>query len=180
MKINLFILVTVLSISFSSCKKEEKQVEEAPVVEQNNQFTVMVVAEAAAKDDFAVYYTEDGTVNFTDEKAVWAGIPGGSQAETLTFKLPEELVPTQIRLDFGLNKEQGNVKVSKVALEFYGKSFQFKGSDFFTYFQPNEYVTTEVDSAGGTMTILKGKGQFQTPFFYPQQTLVDEIAKITK
>ncbi|HEY0092044.1 MAG TPA: hypothetical protein VGB43_06095, partial [Flavobacterium sp.] len=62
----------------------------------------------------------------------------------------------------------------------YGKSFEFKGSDFFTYFAVNDATKTEVDRTNGTVKFLKNPNATNTPFYYPMPALIDEIAKITK
>lgn len=181
MKYKFFVIVAFLSIAVTSCKKENKETTEPSVVEDSvkQNFSVEIDATAEAKDDFAVYFTEDGTNNFSGEKTAWRGIAGGATTEKLVFDLPEEITPTLIRLDFGMNKEQGDIIIENVKMDFGGNSFSFKGSDFFNYFIKTEEFSTEIDPAKGTLKILKGKKGFKTPYFYPTQMTIDAIAKIT-
>ncbi len=181
MKSKLFVLVAILGISISSCKNEEKQTQEVEVADANakQNFNVEIDATTTVKDDFAVYFTEDGTNNFTGDQTAWRGISGSGSNEKLVFELSEENIPTLIRLDFGMNKEQGDIVIKNIKMDYYGNDFSFQGSDFFTYFIKTDEFQTEVNPSDGTMTILKGKEGFKTPYFYPTQALIDAIAKIT-
>lgn len=174
------LLPVLLLFALMSCKDEKKASEEtatAPAAKQN--FSVEIDAITNVKDDFAVYYTEDGTNDFAGTMASWKGILGSGKSEKVTFDLPADIIPTHIRLDFGLNTEQGDIVVENVKMDFYGKSFSFQGSQFFTYFIATDQFKTEVDQAKGTLTILRGEGDFKTPYFYPTQNLIDAVAKIT-
>lgn len=181
MKSKFLVIAAFFSIAVTSCKKETTETTEPAATEviAKQNFTVEIDAIAPAKDDFAVYFTEDGTNNFTGDKTAWRGIAGGSTSEKLIFDLPEQVTPTLIRLDFGMNKEQGDIIIENVKMDFGGNNFSFKGSDFFNYFIKTEEFVTEIDPAKGTLKILKGKEGFKTPYFYPTQNTIDAIAKIT-
>ena len=174
------LLAVLFLFALISCKDEKKETEatvSTPAAKQN--FNVEIDAITNVKDDFAVYYTEDGTNDFTGTMASWKGILGSGKSEKVTFDLPADVIPTHIRLDFGLNKEQGDIVIENIKMDFYGESFSFKGSEFFTYFIASDQFKTEVDQAKGTLTILRGEDGFKTPYFYPTQNLIDAVAKIT-
>lgn len=184
MRSKFLIAAAILFVAVTSCKKEEAKPAEAtaPKVEEKKFFNVEITATAERDDDFAVYYTEDGTINFTGEQAVWGGIKDAqTEPKTVVFNLPEDVVPTDLRIDFGLKKgaEQGDVVLYGIKFKNYNKSFEIKGQDFPKYFF-NEAVKTEVDAVKGTVKILKNPASDITPFFYPTQLLLDEVAKITK
>ena len=180
MKLKFLSLFAIVLLSATSCKKEEKKetdsAVEAPAVKEN--FVVELTASAAKKDDFAVYYTEDGTNNFDGKNAVWHGIAGDNKQETLVFDIPVAATPTNIRMDFGLNKDQETVEVYNIRLSFLGKDQNIKGSEFFNYFIKDENFKTELDSAKGTMRIAKQGAEFKTPYFYPRQELIDAIKNL--
>ena len=183
MKTKFLAIVAILTIGFTSCKGEKKTENAEAAAETSvpakNNFNVEVDAVVTKKDDFAIYYTEDGTDKFTPEQATWRGIAGTGAVEKVIFDLPEEIVPTLIRLDFGMNKEQGDVVIHNVKISYYQNSFEIKGSDFFNYFIKSEQFPTTVDPAKGTMTVLKATKEFSTPYFYPRQELIDKLATIT-
>ena len=174
--------LTMVFFLIFSCKNEDKKENNPQETDLSNvkqNFSVDLDVISNIKDDFALYYTEDGTINFNSENAVWSGVKGQPESQTVTLNLSEEIIPTDIRLDFGINKDQEDIILEKFKLNFYGKTFQARGSEFFNYFIPNDSVKTEIDEAKGTVKFLKNpKGHF-TPFFYPNQTILDEIKKIT-
>lgn len=177
------LIFTVLAFTVISCKKSETESKEetkpvAADVKQN--FSVELDVISQIKDDFALYYTEDKTINFTSDKAVWSGVKGQPTSQKVILNLSEELIPTDIRLDFGINKDQEDIVLENFKLDYYGKTFQARGSDFFKYFIPNDSIKTEIDQVKGTVKFLKNPKKFMTPFFYPNQKILDEIKKITK
>lgn len=182
MKTKNFIIAAAISIAFISCKnnKEEKDGnEEAPKVNVKENFSVDLEVIAPKADDFAVYYTEDGTINFTGDKALWKGVfAEPSKPQTVTIDFPKNIIPTNIRFDLGNNKQQDDLILQKFKLSYYGKEFQAQGSDFFKYFIPNDSIKTEIDAAKGTIKFLKNT-KF-VPFYYPQQAVLDEVSKLTK
>ncbi len=184
MKTKIFATVAIVALALVSCKKDGKSGSDAantPAVEEVKNFRVELDVTAEKDDDFALYYTEDKTINFKGEQAVWSGIKG-MKDNKVTLNLGEEIVPTNVRLDFGIKKgeAQGDVTLSRVKMTYYAKSFEFKGSDFFKYFIENKDTQTKIDQAAGTITFLKNPASQATPFYYPHQLLIDEIAKITK
>lgn len=184
MKTNLLHLLALILILTTSCKNnekvEEKQVTEtAEVPKESQRFIVELDVMASKKDDFAVYYTEDNTINFVPEMTVWRGVTGENKRENIVFYFSEELLPTDIRLDFGMNKEQDSVTLYNLKISYYGKDFTIKGSDFFKFFLENSDFNSKIDVQNGTLTLLKKGDEYATPFFYPRQELKDEIKKLS-
>ena len=177
MKTNFVIVAAIVSLIFISCKNDKKDAVANADVKQN--FSVDLYVVAPLDDNFSVYYTEDNSISFNGDKAVWRGVKGQLTSQQVTLDLKEEIIPTNIRIDFGINKDQGDVVLEKFKLSFYGKSFEAKGSEFFKYFIPNDSVKTEIDPAKGTVKFLKNPKKFFSPFYYPQQAVLDEIKKIT-
>lgn len=178
------LVITLITFGFlSSCKGEKEnnigEKETITVESKNEYFSVEMNVITPKEDNFAVYYTEDATTNFNSEKVVWSGVLGQDQSQKIVFNLPTEAIPTHIRFDLGLNKEQGDVILEKFKLDFYGNTFEAKGSDFLKYFIENELVKTEIDEVKGTIKFLKNPNGFEAPFYYPHQALLDEITKIT-
>lgn len=185
MKAKYFIISSLLLLALTiSCKDKEnnetspeKEQAEEPVVKQN--FSVELDVAASKKDDFALYYTEDNSINFTDKMALWRGVEGNAKKETVFFDLSEEKIPTDIRLDFGMNKEQESVTVYNVKVSYYGNEFAFDGLDFFKYFAENKEFKTEFDVPNRALKIVKNGAEYKTPFYYPTPVLIEAIKKIT-
>jgi len=183
MKTKFLIIAAAFSLAFVSCKNDKAAESEVkteavkPVVKENFSVDLEVIAPKA--DDFAVYYTEDGTINFTGEKALWKGVLADpNKAQTVTVDFPMNVVPTNIRFDLGNNKQQDDLILQKFKLSYYGKTFEANGSEFFNYFSENDSIKTEVDKARGTIKFLKNT--HSVPYFFPKKEVLDEISKITK
>jgi len=175
------LIFSVLAFTVVSCKKTETENKEEakPTADVKQNFSVELDVISQIKDDFSLYYTEDSTINFTSDKAVWTGVKAQPASQKVTLNLSEEIIPSDIRLDFGINKEQEDIVLENFKVSYYGKSFQARGSDFFKYFIPNDSIKTEIDEVKGTVKFLKNSKKFMTPFFYPNQKILDEIKKIT-
>ncbi|KGO89071.1 hypothetical protein [Flavobacterium suncheonense] len=176
---NKFLIVLFAAVATLTSCKNEKEVSKEENKDVKKYFNVEIEASAAKSDNFAMYFSEDGTTNFKDINAVWAGIKGGPEFQKVTFNLSEEKMPTHIRLDFGLNNDQDSVVIKNVKVDYFGKDFQFKGSEFFKYFIEDKQFNTKIDAAKGTVTILKKDGVYKTPYYYPAQGSIDGIIKIT-
>ena len=181
MKTNFFTLTIVILLIASSCKKGENKetTESQPEKTSKDFFNVEMDIIAQSQDDFTVYYTEDKTNNFEGTKTVWKGVKGGSIPEKVIFDLPTEIIPTNIRLDFGIKKDRKDVIIQNIKIAFYDKSFAIKGSDFLNYFILNDKITTEVDTQKGTIILKSNSTTNDGTYYYPRQELLDQISKLT-
>ena len=177
------LLIAIIILSFTvSCKNEDKNNKSGedlakPAIKEY--FRVEIYKSASKRDDFSLYYTEDNSVNFSGALAIWHGVTGGNVRETISFDLSEELLPTDIRLDFGINKDQETVMIYNVKIGYYENELNIKGSDFFNYFIENKEFKTEIDNQNGALKILKNGAEYKTPYFYPRQELIDALKKMT-
>lgn len=178
----LFLLLTSTTLMFS-CKNDNNEKQGSSELEKKevkNYFYADVEVQASKKDDFAMYYTEDGTVNFTGDKAEWAGTKGDNNKETISFKLREDKFPTNLRFDFGINKEQDTVKVYEIKLGYQDRDFIIHGAEFFKYFINNEKdFSASIDQKNGALKIVKKDATYNTPYFYPTEELNKKIKEIT-
>ncbi|MFN3752797.1 hypothetical protein [Flavobacterium sp.] len=184
MKTKFIILTAVFSLILISCKNEEKTTTEegTEVANQNvkENFSLEMDVICTNKEDFSMFYTEDGTINFNADQVAWTGVEPKATSQKVVFNLKEEIMPTNIRIDFGIVQDRGDVTLEKFKLNYYGKTFEAQGSDFLKYFIPNENVKADVDPVKGTIRFQKIADKPYTPSFYPQQTILDEIKKILK
>lgn len=178
-----FLLLLTLCFFIVACKDENKKtgdnVENNQIEEVKRVHIQMDVIQTTA-NNYAVYYTEDNTINFTPEYAIWNEVKPSPNAQTLDFYFPESAHPTHFRFDLGNQPEREDIVLNKFKFSFGEKALEVKGADFFNYFQKNDSILTEVDQASGSIKFLKKKGSKVTPFFYPNEALVLEIAKIMK
>lgn len=184
MKIKVFTILLFVTVFFScknnSGEKQDSEIETQALEKSVDNFTVELNLISQKDDAYVVYYSEDNTTNFTEDKAIWTDIQKGTpELKTIKFVLPEEAVPTHLRIDFGNSKEQETVELYKIKLSYFGREFEIKGSEFYTYFSLNENVKTEIDAEKGTIKFLKSSKEFFTPMYFPMPKLVEEITKLT-
>ncbi|MEO5777761.1 MAG: hypothetical protein ABIQ27_12720 [Flavobacterium sp.] len=182
MKIRVLIGLLSLSLVFSCQNKteENKKDTEATVTPEQQIFNVEMDVKAETADDFALYYTQDNSIDFSDKQVIWRGVKGGMATERITFNLPENVLPTNIRIDFGIKKDSKDVTLERFKIEYLNKTIEVKGSEFLYYFMVNDKVQALPDPEKGTITFKK-KTEFpaETYYYYPSPALNDTIKVLT-
>lgn len=182
MKYSLIITCLVFTTLFS-CKENKE-------TDQNNPQSVEVVKEDFFKvtldvvvkkdDNFHLYFTEDGSILFNEEKSVWNQIKGSDKPQTVVFTLPKDVLPTAIRLDlgYGVNPLQSEIEIINFNCSYFGKSINAKGIEFFDYFYNTPESSTIIP---GTSKLKKlDKNQGIGLILYPNENLQAKIKSITK
>ncbi|MFN7044726.1 MAG: hypothetical protein ACK4M1_05980 [Flavobacterium sp.] len=170
-----FILVT----SLQSCKEDIKEETNAKPQELKETFNVSFNLAIPKDDTFQLFFTEDGSLNFSDDKSVKIVVKGGETSQDLLFKLPEDVLPTNIRLDFGENPEQGSIKVNSMKFKYFDKTFEAKDSLVNKYFYLLE-SQVKYDASTSTILISKKEGELYDPLMWSNQLLSDEMVKMVK
>jgi len=179
-----FLVVLAAIITMVSCKKEEgsenKTGENTAVNQEVDKDLLKVSFGLVVKkdDNMCLYYTEDGTINFTDKKTVWVPVKGSDNEQEVVFKLPKNVLPTHIRVDFGYgkNESQSDVTLKSFKMNYYDKMFEAKDTMIFNYFYPNKDNT--VIPAKTAILQRKTKDQPSGPILYPHEPLTAELKKM--
>jgi hypothetical protein len=168
----------LLTLGCKSDKTEEGKAD-APVDNSPKGFRVTLNVTVKKDDVFSLFYTEDGTADFKKDP-IWIDAKGSETAQNVVFNLPEEVVPTQFRVDFGRNKDQEPIKINSFKMEYYQKSFEIPGDKFYIYFDA-DLSKTVYDKNAATVSAVVKDGERMFPSFYPNQLpLGQEIQKLTK
>lgn len=179
MKSRNFIAIVLLISVFLGCKND-KSVDALEVIKPeivDTFFKVSVEFIANQDDDFSLFYTDDGSTNFLIPP-IWKGVKGQSDIQRIDYYLPEEVFPSQLRLDFGLNKNQGDIILKNVILEYMGNKKEISGSELGLYFRPDTSKCS-FDAASGVIKAVYVDGVRQYPSLYPiENVLGPEILKI--
>jgi hypothetical protein len=175
------VLITVLSIlTFFSCKNEVTKIEPDELPET---FEVKFNLTVPKDDVFTLYYTEDKSLNFDDKMSVKTKVIGSENPQDILFKLPVDVAPTNIRLDFGDNVANDFTNINSLNLKYYNKTFSVNFKDLQNgvnqYFY---FLDTQVkyDIAESKVTFLKPQGQIYDPLMWSNDLLSEEISKILK
>jgi hypothetical protein len=175
----LLILFTVIVFA-AGCKNEtpidDLRVVTPEPVDQRIKVTLDVIVE---KDDtFSLYYTNDGSINFGQIEPIWVAVKGSANVQQVVYELPNGLLNTQLRLDFGMNPDQKDIIFKKIAITFGDKYFEATGPHIFDFFRPDVSKCT-VDINKGAIIAKFKDGARQYPSLYPEELLARQIAILT-
>ncbi|NHM03423.1 hypothetical protein [Flavobacterium celericrescens] len=177
---NFRIISLLFSVLFVMSCKNENDVKDAEKVEDkkvlNDFFEIKLDVKGKKDNTFHVYYTEDKSLNFDEKHTVWAEFENGS-AENLkvVYKLPNDVLPNQLRLDFGINNIDG-VSIENIEITYLDKTLNIKGAEISSYFRPNELCTVYDSTANVFKPLKKG----DNISLYPIEKLPIELEKLFK
>jgi hypothetical protein len=183
MKLRIATVLFLTLIAFS-CKKEgEKQQEASKEVNQEiDKDLIKVSFDLIVKenDNMHLYYTEDGSINFDEKNSIWTEVKGSENVQTVLFKLPKDVLPTHLRIDFGYgkNEKQSDLDLKNFKIEYLDKNFEVKDNMIFNYFYENKENTIRVSNTA--ILKRKDKSQESGPMIYPHIALTEELNKIIK
>lgn len=172
----LFVLVAVIS-----CKKESNKTEANANMEQLDEAFNVILDVVMQKDDvIALYYTTDGTTDFTKIEPIWKDVKGSELDQQIVFRLPEDVTkPTEFRFDFGRNAAQPDVYLKKVTFKYLGKEREIACPEIVDYFRADDNYCT-FDFLTGLITTKKSpNGEIFYPSIYPhEKRLLEELQKL--
>ncbi|WP_396160471.1 hypothetical protein [Flavobacterium sp.] len=189
MRTKFLLTCLVLTLSFVSCKNEEKKDGQEVVgeIKKENPKTFKVIFKVLAKkdDSFHLYYSEDGTLNFPEDTSIWVQVKGSSTPQDVVFEIPEDHIPTQLRVDFNSVQKEEELQILNFRMKYFNSEFTAEGKYFFDYFGPNEETIEFVDK---DKVIFKPKNvagkRYAPPSFYPSEVAmknrIDQVVKAVK
>jgi hypothetical protein len=176
-----FITLLLLTLTLlTSCKldKSSDSNNESGVKKDENSFKITLDVIVKKDDDFSLFYTEDGSADFTKIEPIWMKIIGNENSQKVQYNLPGEVYPTQLRLDFGINKIQENIILNSVTLEYKGKNRVIAGAELGNYFREDD-SKCQFDYKTGVITAKTVDGVRRSPSLYPHEAnLGPEILKL--
>lgn len=182
MKTRIILAILFVTVFFTGCKND-KSVDSLDVVKPeavDTSFKIVLTATIKKDDDVALYYTEDGTTNFYDVKPIWQGVKGSESEQEITYTLPADAYPTQIRFDLGLKKDQEDITVKGVRMTYMGKTFEAYGPKFWLFFRDDKNQCN-ADINTGIVTAVVKDGERKVPSIAPQQDVLGpELVKLGK
>lgn len=169
-------------ILFVSCKDEDKKTEQSQeaIAEKvmDTVFTVTLNVTAKKDDSFQIYYRNADEASYLETSSFFTEFKGSDNPQDIVFRLPDGVIPDYIRMDFGVNKEQTEVKINSFKMSYFGKEFQANASEFFKLILV-EPKTATVDVENGVIKPIT-IGDVHDPLGTSEKRLYDEIQKIVK
>ncbi len=182
MKTRIILSILFVATVFTGCKND-KSVDSLEVVKPevvDNSFKVALRVIVKKDDDFALYFTEDGSTNFYSVKPMWQGVKGSENEQEVVYTLPEDVYPTQIRFDLGLKKDQEDITVKGVKMTYQGKTFEAYGPKFWLFFR-DDLNQCKADINTGLVKAAVENGERKVPSICPQQDILGpELIKLVK
>lgn len=170
-----FLLIGATLVSCKDDKKAdaENQKEEAPT------YSIILNATVKQNDNLQLFFKEttDENTQFSEENSVRVDVIGSEQPQDIEFKLPVDAVANQLRLDFGMNKDQKDIVVNNFTMKFKDKSFTLSSADFFEYFIPDSTSVSIDKAAKKVMPKATKEGAFD-PKMFSGTMLADKIKTI--
>ena len=181
MKKSILFLITIVSISLLSCKKESssegKESLQQAAVDETFNVTLDVVIKK--DDDIALFYTTDGSVDFSKSTPIWQGVKGSETQQQIVFKLPKDIKPNEFRFDLGRNPEQEDIYFNKVTFSYIGKSREIACPELVDFFRANDTYCTFDHLTGLVKVKPSTNGERNFPSIYPHELkLKPEIEKL--
>jgi hypothetical protein len=170
-------LLTILFFTFFSCKKDRNEPNQVKTFKDNNlkiHFDLIVQKD----DSLQLFYMDEGIPNFTEEYSQWKAIKGSTGKQHVSFVLPEPIIPTAIRFDFGKTKKQDNFKVLNFTMEYHDKKYSTKDSTMVYYFTVNEQL--QFDSSTMTLNVVNTSSQSYDPFICSTDLFTKQVRNLVK
>ncbi|WP_313805903.1 hypothetical protein [Flavobacterium sp.] len=171
---SLFALMVVVA-----CKdNKETEAAETKVAEQPKETFKVAFDLIIKKDDSLQLYFKDETMkDWVFDKCVTTVVKGSDNVQKVEFALPEDMMPTELRFDFGSNKEQEEIQIKNFKMQYFQKSFEAKDTLFYQYFIPNEYIDYNRNQAIAKPKVVNGN---YDPFAFSREVLTTQIQNIIK
>ena len=171
------LLLLFVSISVLSCKNKE-EAQEVQIEEKDNSFTITVDMVVKKDDNFQIYYMEDVNEPLDPKNYIDVAVKGSENSQEVVFKLPEDVVPANIRFDLGGNKEQEPIKINSFKMNYFDKKFEAKNDAFDFFFGYNQQVT--FDKVSSTATMKTQGNEDYDPICIAKPSLHDELKKMVQ
>lgn len=173
----IFLLGLIIVLSFSGCEQVGGK-KYVSIDDQSQVFKVRVLGIFPEDDTYSLYYTTDGSIDFTTIPPIYQTVAADTNSQEIVFSLPEQVMPAQLRLDFGVKPHPKTITLKLITLSYKGRALQLPGTLIFSYFTP-DFSKTDFNPSNATIVGVVKNGMRQTPSLYPKQgPLSREIKKI--
>jgi len=176
MKKLLFIsMIAFLVVSCGNKSENDMKETEEIAEEKTTTFDITVDIKIKKDDDLIIYYKDGSNEWIVEEKAVWNTVKGSGDFQKIVFKLPEDVIPNDFRIDIGRNEYKGQdpIEIRSISLNYLDNSFVVTQEMFATFFRPNQFL--RYDDVTKQYSLNKVEENYDpyfevTPSMYPQLT----------
>lgn len=126
-KLGLGVIIFILILS---CKK---------TFEKNN-FKIIIELRVLNNYRFQVFYKTKVLENYSDNRRVSKRIEKNFNYQNISFELPNNVIPSNIRIDLGERPNHNEIKISRIILINKNKKFVIEDKMLIYFFKPNIYL----------------------------------------
>ena len=143
------VFVVAFIALFVSCKNKNESnkgtVQEVLKVKEkvSKDFIVSIKGKFEKEDSFQLYFIEEGSEPYSEKKSVWAKVDPSKDSQEVTFVIPNEIYPHNIRLDLGINSQQNTIDIEEITLNYKKNQLVVLGSEVKDYFALNKHMKQE-------------------------------------
>ena len=170
-------LILLFFVFFTSCNENSNEGKVVFSNEVSPDFKINLSTVFRAEGYIHLYYTENKTLNFTEENSIWTPVKASEFTQETAVNLPKGKYPSQIRLDFTTKSKQRKVVIKRVQFSYQNKTFLVSDKKIFKYFRGDK-TNTQVDIIGGVLTATKAESKAVS--LYPNPDKIEEVLKELK
>lgn len=179
MKSKSFFLTLLMALFLVSCKGDNQPKTEETPKEEVKKFGFVITLNAVVpkNDNFELIYRETEQMPYEEATLVSTAVTGSPEPQNIVFGVAESDVPNFIRLDYGTNKEQGEILIKSLTIDYHGKKFVMNGKEFFNYIMINT-TNLKADLEKVSLTPFVSADGGYDPMSYSEKPLFEEIQKL--
>lgn len=179
MRVRLMVILVLIG-SFISCQKEVEIKDGRfrtwlnPDFKLEKGFLIKINMTVIYDDVFKVYYTENITEQFNENKTLQSKISGNKAEQIITFNFPKGIKPHKLRIDFGINKKQNYFDIKSIEINNYDDYLKIQQDSILTYF---EIFNNNLfyDSISKHYKVVKGPNKKYLPSIFSTERLSNHI-----
>jgi len=135
--IGVWLLAILVLGFFSNCKWINERNKSGSVLQ--DQIIVEVYLTVPEDDLFELYYRNENQ-EYSSDNRIETEVSGSQQTQKVRFILNQQTFPSHIRLDLGVNREQGPMALDRIVLSYNETSEVLGKSEIKKYFRSNRYL----------------------------------------
>lgn len=171
------LLVSVILIGFlNSCKNDVQKNQEEPKKSKN--FKVVLDLLIQKDDSIQLFYQDELIPKFDEKNSLWAVVKGSQANQEISFELPEEIIPTNLRIDISKKQDQNPIKINNFKMKYLEKSFETKDSTMVYYFSANNHL--KFDPGTKILSSVNVVGEAYDPYIYTTDKLKLKVKELLK
>lgn len=140
-------IFSVLLLSPVSCKNQSKQnsTNENGKTLYEDQLLIEINLTVLEDDVFELYFRDKGEV-FDVSKSRKQFVSGKKELQKIVFGLNQHEYPYNLRLDFGNNPKQRELRIKSIVLLYNDGRHEFSKEELIKHFTPNKFLDVDYES----------------------------------